>query len=42
METPPIPEAAIAAACAAALAHLRMAATNEQAVLEQLVAGNAE
>ncbi|MCC2977390.1 hypothetical protein LK533_11980 [Sphingomonas sp. PL-96] len=38
METPPIPEAAIAAACAAALAHLRMAATNEAAVLEQAAA----
>ena len=38
METPPIPEAAIAAACAAALAHLRVAATSEQAVLEQAAA----
>lgn len=38
METPPIPQPAIAAACAAALAHLRMAATNETAVLEQAAA----
>ncbi|MFV0622951.1 hypothetical protein ACBY01_02915 [Sphingomonas sp. ac-8] len=35
MDTPPIPAAAIAAACAAASAHLRIAATDETAVLEQ-------
>jgi uncharacterized phiE125 gp8 family phage protein len=38
METPPIPEAAIVAACATALAHLRMAATQEAGVLEQAAA----
>jgi uncharacterized phiE125 gp8 family phage protein len=38
METPPISEAAIAAVCAAAAAHLRIAATEEAAVLEQAAA----
>jgi uncharacterized phiE125 gp8 family phage protein len=35
METPPIPEAAIAAACRAAAAHLRIGVIQEATVLEQ-------
>ncbi|MFZ3482855.1 head-tail connector protein [Sphingomonas sp. 3-13AW] len=38
METPPIPQAAIAAACAAAAAHLRIGVVQEGAVLEQAAA----
>jgi uncharacterized phiE125 gp8 family phage protein len=38
METPPIPEAAIAAACAAAAAHLRIGVVQEAAVLAQAAA----